>query len=752
MIRKTIAQRAVSVLMTVLLIMTGLILVGPGGALSGIAYAEELEPSVLAPGIETLEPVVPEVTEPEEPEEEPVIMGTTEETKPESAITPCILMAALDSEGNESFDSVSGGSSPFSVNTSWLHYRSDGVVSYSRQMLLDNPDGTGYDYDINDWEPGEEKRLKALFVNADRVATNYGLTGDAKRALIQSVLWAVLSDMVPGNPSSISASTIPLAQAAQSLYSAAYWGWTSESGYVEGFYDDGMIRFSSSFDGNYARFGPFTVYGASSASIKTIDAPVGSYFGTLFGSPVDPDNLPNEVQIYLFIPRTCGTLDTPKVTFNMAYDNFTVTKYSGRGGYKDQFVFEPSGSVEITKTGTCFGFGEVEIVKVDEYTWVALEGAEFIIEEWIEEPGEWVKSKAGIWWDHIKKRYFTGLLSGHLDPHHKYRVREVKAPYSYLATWSMEFSFSNKYGMYYVVNAVNTPIMLEIDVSKVDRNTGDSVPQGDATLEGAVYGLYMNEDIEHPDGTSYMKGQKVAEGTTDKDGKISFEGLFPAKYYIKELSPSKGYLLDDTIYEIDGTHDGANESVVREVIVTEQVKKQRFEIEKIGWHKYKQNSYLAGAGFKVYLISELAGVKDGTLVPAGSDWAAEDFKDYDFTSEQTAKIDGVDTPEFFTYSSGRLVSPELPYGEYVVVETTVPDGYLAADPFLVKVGEDSREAQALRTIVDKEKYSEVPHMGVPKTGDDFNLLLIVVLLLAAAVIGSALIGSAIRKKDLKTSE
>jgi len=91
------------------------------------------------------------------------------------------------------------------------------------------------------------------------------------------------------------------------------------------------------------------------------------------------------------------------------------------------------------------------------------------------------------------------------------------------------------------------------------------------------------------------------------------------------------------------------------------------------------------------------------------------------------------------------VSPELPYGEYIVVETTVPDGYLAADPFTVKVDEDNRAAQALRTIVYKEKDSEVPHMGVPKNGDDFNLLFIVVLLLAAAVIGSALIGSVIKR-------
>ncbi len=49
--------------------------------------------------------------------------------------------------------------------------------------------------------------------------------------------------------------------------------------------------------------------------------------------------------------------------------------------------------------------------------------------------------------------------------------------------------------------------------------------QGDATLEGAVYGLYAAEDILHPDGKTgvvYRKGALTAIASTDKNGDASF--------------------------------------------------------------------------------------------------------------------------------------------------------------------------------------------------------------------------------------
>ena len=47
------------------------------------------------------------------------------------------------------------------------------------------------------------------------------------------------------------------------------------------------------------------------------------------------------------------------------------------------------------------------------------------------------------------------------------------------------------------------------------------------------------------------------------------------------------------------------------------------------------------------------------------------------------------------------LSPELPYGLYVVEESTVPENLKAIDPFLVKVDEDSREPMVWRVFDDR---------------------------------------------------
>ena len=86
----------------------------------------------------------------------------------------------------------------------------------------------------------------------------------------------------------------------------------------------------------------------------------------------------------------------------------------------------------------------------------------------------------------------------------------------------------------------------KIQIFKVDKETGKAVPQGDAKLEGAVYGLYARENIVHPDGKTgviFKAGDLVATLTTDAKGACSIDNLYLGKYYVKEITPSEGYLL-----------------------------------------------------------------------------------------------------------------------------------------------------------------------------------------------------------------
>ena len=76
----------------------------------------------------------------------------------------------------------------------------------------------------------------------------------------------------------------------------------------------------------------------------------------------------------------------------------------------------------------------------------------------------------------------------------------------------------------------------KINLYKVDKETGKAVPQGDAVLNGAVYGLYAREDIGHPDGATgviYKAGEQVASLTTDEKGQASVDSLYLWKILCK---------------------------------------------------------------------------------------------------------------------------------------------------------------------------------------------------------------------------
>ena len=61
----------------------------------------------------------------------------------------------------------------------------------------------------------------------------------------------------------------------------------------------------------------------------------------------------------------------------------------------------------------------------------------------------------------------------------------------------------------------------------------------------------------------------------------------------------------------------------------------------------------------------------------------------------------VPVPELITDTKGYAVSPELPYGSYVVVESTTPENLKTIDPFVVNVENDSREPMQWRVFDDR---------------------------------------------------
>lgn len=289
-------------------------------------------------------------------------------------------------------------------------------------------------------------------------------------------------------------------------------------------------------------------------------------------------------------------------------------------------------------------------------------------------------------------------------------LKEITAPKGYVL--SMEaYNVKLVAGGNTEVSAKNKEVRGEVHVKKIDRETNGFVSQGDASLAGAEYSLFAAEDIRHPDGKSgtvHKKGELVTQGVISPKGTLDIAGLYLGKYILKETKAGEGYLLDPTEYPVDIGYEGQDVKIVhRNVTVKETVKKQAFELIKVGTDgEQTEADLLEGAGFKVYLIRDLKGVKDGTIKPDESGrYQPKQFRDYDFSGEGTAlnysgDSHGVPMKELFTDKKGYARSRELAYGKYVVIESTVPKNYNRIDPFIVDISDDSREPQQWRVFID----------------------------------------------------
>lgn len=127
-------------------------------------------------------------------------------------------------------------------------------------------------------------------------------------------------------------------------------------------------------------------------------------------------------------------------------------------------------------------------------------------------------------------RFENVLISGSTP----YTLEEVNTPVRYVVpatqTAPVQWNVVTKRSF------TNILKKFRVEVTKTDRKTGYA--QGDATLAGAVYGLYQD-------------GKLVTSYTTDATGSfISDYFICDSNWILQEISPSEGYLLDETVYPI----------------------------------------------------------------------------------------------------------------------------------------------------------------------------------------------------------
>lgn len=283
-----------------------------------------------------------------------------------------------------------------------------------------------------------------------------------------------------------------------------------------------------------------------------------------------------------------------------------------------------------------------------------------------------------------------------LPINYSYSIREIQAPELYLRnsedTYTFTFKFTNdkEEKVNFSHTFTNKRVNATIDLVKEDSETGNSA-QGDAVFEGAIYGLYAREDINHPDGRSgvlYKKDEQVATLTTDKEGKASVSNLYLGKYYLKEITPPVGYLLDEEEHDVNCDYEGDQvETVKRNTVSKEDVIKQPFQLIKAADNDKTDADLLKGAGFSAYLISSLTVKDDGS---------------YDFTNATPIVLTKDGKTEMFTDERGYACSIPIPYGRYIVRETTTPHNFMPVDDFIVTVTENSTTPQVWRVLLDDE--------------------------------------------------
>ena len=203
-----------------------------------------------------------------------------------------------------------------------------------------------------------------------------------------------------------------------------------------------------------------------------------------------------------------------------------------------------------------------------------------------------------------------------------------------------------------------------VTVTKSDYEEGTA--QGDATLAGAVYGIYKGDTL-------------IDEYVTDENGQFTTkEYICDTDWTIREIKPSEGYLLDDTVHAVGA--DPKLYTVEHNLTsndVTEEVIKGNIALIK---HTDDGDTQIEtpeeGATFEIYLKS------------AGS------FEAADADERDTIVCD----------ENGFGQTKDMPYGVYTVYQTSGWEGRELMKDFDVFIAQDEATYRYLMNNANFESY------------------------------------------------
>ncbi len=198
------------------------------------------------------------------------------------------------------------------------------------------------------------------------------------------------------------------------------------------------------------------------------------------------------------------------------------------------------------------------------------------------------------------------------------------------------------------IKSINTSftvdvIKTEIEITKIDKDTKYIIPKGEASLDGAIYSLYDENN-------NLIKDLEIV------NNQAIINNILLGKYYLKEKQPGIGYLLDNNTYEINITKEDSKQKLILENKVIEKT----ITIEK----KYGDTNILKG----------------------------EKNISFDIYNNNYEKISTITT------NSLGIVEFTLPYGKYTLKQINTTKGYSKVDDITIKVDNQDSEIIELKDL------------------------------------------------------
>lgn len=503
-----------------------------------------------------------------------------------------------------------------------------------------------------------------------------------------------------------------------------------------------MLRFVPTYDSSVQELG------VPSTKTVHVSIPVTINFAGATGEIVvnkvsDTGDKLKDVEFGLYSDSAANNIITTKTTNadgKVVFDNlnigttYYVKELSSVEGYimdstiKTVAVNSTTQSITVTNTKI---MGQIKIIKNETgNTSKKLKGAEFNI----------LDSSNSVVDTIITDE--NGEATSKLLPYGDYKVVETKAPTGYVLN-SREISVKiTEHNKTYSFDYENDIIKGKIEILKLDA-------EGNNPLKGVKFGIYnANTDA------------LIEELVTGEDGRVTSSELVYGNYYVKEIQPLNGYVIDTKKYAVDITEnnkvyivDVFNSKIIGDVSIIKidaetgkPLANVEFKIECVDgfdvgktWFVTTDENGIGKAnglkhgGYEIVEIRTLSGyLLDTTAVPftitadgqkiektisnkkiKGSfellkydPETKEPLANVEFEIECLDGFNKGDKYIFVTDENGLYKGNDIPYGRYKIVEIKTLEGYvLDAEPIYFELTEDGQEIEI--TKENRKIYGEL---------------------------------------------